>query len=187
MIDKYDDLLSQIAAAKGRDLPALVCSKLNELFDTMGYNTARSIVRQLTLMDSIPNNIIGYIERYWIDIKNEQDKRLEQKEGWEAKENCIDTDEAHWLAEVLNEVNVWHEIGLSKKNQFGCTTPMSIEEYIKNGMPQSWSPIIDHFLQGAAKPYKIEIGGDKGALAKYFKQYYETLFESRKNRTKKIC
>lgn len=167
----YEKLINELAAAKGRDFPVMIVEALTELFTDMGPKQAKRIVNEITLSDSAPSNIVGAVKRRWIEEKRLRDEKLEQREKWnaESKEACSKEEWKHFF-HFLHLLSEAHRMRLVKTNEFGVTTPLSIDDYVSVGRPETWSPILDHFLIGYETAYKLDLS-KPGAVKEFLERY----------------
>lgn len=175
--DFITNALSRIVIARGRELPELHANKLAEIFSVIGMVKTKIVADRIEGLSSIPQNIIGEVNKIIADIRAEEQER----EAWKAaRRDNLGTDPEHEQIGIFNtELMTWHRSGLVQKNPEGITVPMSVEEYIKAGRPKTWSPIIDHWMQGYEVAYKLDLQTE-GALLDYLMRYNRTLQDRRK-------
>jgi hypothetical protein len=173
----FDKLLSDLAAAKGRDLPQVISVAIEDMFSEMGYSLAKRIVDDITTTDHCPSNIVGAIRRRWIDEKARRAEELSRKQKWEAesKEACS-TEEWQTFWEICHMILTLHQQKRVAYNHDGVTTGLSIDEWVDVGRPLSWSPALDHFLQGYERAYKLDMQ-KPGAVVDYLKKYKDLLHQ----------
>jgi hypothetical protein len=82
---------------------------------------------------------------------------------------------------ITNEVLIWHKTGMVKTNRDGCR-PMDIDEYIQAGQPDTWSPILTHFMRGYAPVYRQNMDNPK-AREDFLGNYLNTLVSNRSKRS----
>ncbi len=177
----YDELISELAAARGRDLPEIVCNNLRTLFDDMGKQNAKNIVGQLILSDNLPQNLYGAVKARWIEIKANNDRNTLMRENWPTDDECATPAEWSTFFAIVGEIMKWHQSGLVKYNRDGVTAGLSIDDWKRVNRPQSWSPIVDHLLSGFEQAYKLDMSR-KGALFDFLKQYQQKLEETKAER-----
>lgn len=176
--DWKKELLSEIVIMRGRELPLITATGLEKIFETCGERTARTAVRRLNDRDTIPNNIVGVMQREISLIEAEKRERDEWKTH---SDDAGTSDDCHAMMEFLTEILLWHSLGLVEKNPMGISIPMSIDEYAAAGRPITWSPIVDHWLGGFERAYN-EDKVMPGALLDFLMRYNLTLKNARKER-----
>lgn len=77
-----------------------------------------------------------------------------------------------------SELEYWHKNGLVERNENGSTVPMDIDTFIRAGRPQTWSPILDHWLIGFEAAYKADMQ-QEGKLLDYLIRYNIQLKQKR--------
>lgn len=91
-------------------------------------------------------------------------------------------EELLWFFKCLDEIGIWHNQKLMKFNPAGCV-PMSMDEWMQAGQPETWSELFTHMQRGAVRAYRASLGTDPGALGRFYKDFYNTLVDSRRERT----
>jgi hypothetical protein len=179
-VDWKTNLIAQIVVLRGRELPTIQDEGLRSIFDSSGKSVALQAVKRLSDMPTLPSNIIGAIKREISGIEGE----IRERQEWRLKSRdaATSTKECQELMAFLQELSIWHQIGLVERNDNGISIPMSIDEYIYAGRPKTWSPIIDHWLQGFEAAYRLE-QEKPGALIDFYKGYTKNLIEERRKRT----
>jgi hypothetical protein len=80
---------------------------------------------------------------------------------------------------VLMEIKRWHDLKLVKYSGVNCK-PMDLDEWNNAGRPQSWSPILDHFMSGL---YENRFH----TFESFCREYLKKLVEHRNARMKGVC
>jgi hypothetical protein len=77
---------------------------------------------------------------------------------------------------------LWHELKLVQSNPDGIMSALNIQEWKSAGCPKTWSPLLDHFLQGYLKIYTAS----PPALENYLNNYNKLLVEKRLSKQTKL-
>ena len=130
-------------------------------------------------MANLPSNIIGEIKK----IGGEIDGEAREATEWKTRhlEGIGNNRECEQISIFNNELILWHKTGLMNKNEIGSKVPMGIDEWIKANRPQTWSPILDHWLNGFEAAYKLDLQSE-GALLDYLIRYNTALIQKRKSK-----
>lgn len=181
-MDDWDKLFSELAAARGRDLPLPLTRQLATIFDEAGERNAKTIVNQLVSMDSLPTNLYGAVRSRWIEMKRNSEYETLRKDKWQS-ESSENTNAAEWTLywQIIEEIMLWHQCGLAETNKNAAPISYDIDEWLNAGKPKTWSPILDHFLDGYALGYKADLK-TPGSLTKYLEQYLQLIKETRVKR-----
>jgi hypothetical protein len=170
--------VNKIELMKGRDLPEETGRYLIEFFDKIGQYKTSAIVSQLKGYDTIPQNIIGCVEKMAAEINyNSEIDKYKMKD----RDDLGDPLSAGLFAEFMQEIFVWHKSGLVETNKDNPCDIMDIEQWATVNRPKTWSPIIDDWMKGYEAAYYLE-RQQKGAIANFLKSYNEKLKIEREKR-----
>ena len=176
---QYSEITDRIAAARGKDIPAGTLKEIFKLFDAIEdryrVKDCEQIASMIEAYENVPQNIFGLIKRIRDDLKYRRDQALEHNENWKADPANASGKEFSAFFAVLGEIFLWHELKLAEKNPDGLYAALDIQEWKSAGCPKTWSPILDHFLQGYAKIYTVA----PPALEEYLINYKKILVEKR--------
>jgi hypothetical protein len=164
------DALTKIELMRGRALPDIVAPELVKMFDGAGRYKTAAVLNRLRSYESIPQNIIGCCEKILWELNNQQ-----ETEGYKYKDrnDFGDKKTLESLAIFLVELEFWHKNGLAEYNHKGLTTGIDINQWIEAGRPKTWSPILDHWLNGFVKAHEEEKINPGAILA--FEMEYNTM------------
>lgn len=179
----YDSLINDLALARNRDFTDKQVTAIKETLSSIAWVEAVKIVKDLTRLPSLPQNIYGAILSRVEEFEYSKKKKLEFNEKWTADKDCMTANEFMWLFKIITEAQIWYHEGLVEKNPNGCTESMTVEQWIARGRPLTWSPVIDHLLKGSEVAYKATIGGNPKALEIFWAEFYSTLVTTRAKRT----
>lgn len=183
---QYSDYTDRIAAARGKDIPVTTIKEIFKLFDAIEDKYRIRDMEQITTMietyENVPSNIYGLIKRIRDDIKYRREKDFEKNGNWKADPTCATVEEVAAFFAVLNEIRLWHELNLAKRNPDGLKCSLNIQEWKSAGCPKTWSPLLDHFLQGYLKIYTAS----PPALENYLNNYNKLLVEKRLSKQTKL-
>ena len=181
--DIYIPLIEDLEAAQGRDMNEQTANKIVAALSKVEWKQANAIVKSLIRATNPPRNMYGAILDAVEEIYREQEKVIESRETWtSAAKDRLTSAEWEWNFKVLIEIMEWHKCGLVVKNEEHCE-PMDLDQWISADRPKTWSPVLDHYLQGSEAAYKRTIAGDTTALAQFAESYYKILVEQREKRT----
>jgi hypothetical protein len=183
---QYSDYTDRIAAVRGKDIPVTTIKEIFKLFDAIEDKYRIRDMEQITTMietyENVPSNIYGLIKRIRDDIKYRRDQALEHNENWKADPTCANSKEFAAFFAVLGEIMLWHELKLVQSNPDGIMSALNIQEWKSAGCPKTWSPLLDHFLQGYLKIYTAS----PPALENYLNNYNKLLVEKRLSKQTKL-
>lgn len=169
--------MREIAACLGKDLNTRTAESIQSLLVDMGWDNAKSVVKDLTHREHIPSNLYGTILGIWESRKVQQQQAHLWKQKWTADQDCATPGEWTAFWKVMGEILRWHQMGLVSSNPDGITTPLTADEYHKAKCPKSWSPIVDHFLTGYYPAMLADV------LEDYLTKYHAHLVEARLKKT----
>lgn len=166
---------------RGKDFVDMQAKGIAKKFDEIGKNDTWVIIRRLQAWPKIPDNISGAIDKEYGALKAER----REAGQWRMKKEGLGTSlECSEIGRFNDELTLWHRMGLADTNKNGSTVPMAIEEWIRAGRPATWSPVLDHWLQGFEVAYKQDLQVE-GSLLAFLARYNNMLVEQRKERLAK--
>lgn len=178
---QYEVAIERLGAARGKDIPQVTIKGIYRLFDEMQADDIDHIVRLVEKYENIPSNLYGLVDRLWSERKYWKDQKLNHAEDWKADPDNASGKEFSAFFAVLGEIFLWHTDKLVESNKEGTTVPMDIAEWKRAGCPKTWSPMVDHFLEGYLKMYTTSSESD--ILLNYMINYKNTLVSARIKRT----
>lgn len=178
---QYDEAIERLGAARGKDIPQVTIKGIYRLFDEMEAKDIEHIVKLVEKYENIPANMYGLIDRLWSERKYWKDQKLNNVDDWKADPDNASGKEFSAFFAVLGEIFLWHTEKLVAINPDGITFPMAINEWKVHGCPKTWSPIVDHFLEGYLKVYTASSQSD--ILLNYMINYKNNLVNKRIKRT----
>ena len=170
--------VNKIELMRGRDLPEMVTHYLVDYFGKIGEIKTNCVVAELKMLDNIPSNIIGAVERY---AQKAQYHNEAQQYKPKDRNDLGDKESAGLIAEFLGEVLLWHELNLVDVNTDNPCGVMDIEQWVSIDRPKSWSPIIDDWLKGFESAYYLE-KSQPGAISKFMRAYIDKIKSERTKR-----
>lgn len=174
--DDFDGLLREISYCKATGIASGTANAIKELLKEMGWDNAFKAVKQLTSRDSLPSNIYGALQGIYREIKTAAESEHLWKNSWKSDPDCTTPQEWAAFWGFMTELMLWHRLKLVQSNPNGVTTPADIITYKRAGMPKTWSPILDHFLEGFYSAWKGDF------LEKYMIEYRDRLSGLRKQK-----
>ena len=175
-----DELIKKINTYRGREITALQASACHEIFEVMDEYDSRRVVRMLSAVEIFPNNIVGWLEQHQREIQ-------EQKQPKEYKKGFVDSGspaEVSEYAKFLNELLLWHTLGLVKSNPDANPDIRDLDSYLAAGRPPTWSPILDDHMR-KYEAALAENARQPGYLLSFLQTYNLTLKTEREKRTAK--
>jgi hypothetical protein len=176
-------LIDKLVMARGRKIGNETVEGILDQFESIGEVTARKIIKEICLLDNLPTNIYGAIEKKY----NEIGQLKKDSENW--KFNHRDDSEADkYPADIMSlwafieEHMAWHREGLL--DEIYQATVMDIDEWIKKGRPILCCKLHDTWMKGFESAYKKElVDPESNAIEIYTRSYTDKLKEVRLSRT----
>jgi hypothetical protein len=91
--------------------------------------------------------------------------------------------------ECMAEIQRWHrekveaDFGDGKKaveyNPKPWAASTSYEDWLREGKPHTWSPLLDHMLTACEPHYRASMGKDRQSMARYYETFCGMLVRRR--------
>ena len=176
-------LIGKLTMARGRKISAETTEGILDQFESIGEVMARKIVKEICLLDNLPTNLYGAIEKKY----NEIEQLRKDSESWKFnKRNDSEADkypaDIRSLWEFIEEHMTWHREGLVDEQY--QSTPMDIDEWIKKDSPVLCCKLHNTWMKGFELAYKQELcNPESNAIEKYTRSYTAKLKEVCLSRT----
>jgi hypothetical protein len=174
-------LIDKLTMARGRKIATDTVEGILDLFETIKEVTARKVVKEICLLDNLPTNIYGAIEKKYNELeqlrKDSENWKFNHRDDCEADKYPADIKS---LWDFIEEHMIWHQTGLI--TEIYTAEPMDIDEWIKRGRPILCCKLHDSWMHGFEDAYKKELcNPESGAIEKFTKEYTEKLKQYRIN------
>jgi hypothetical protein len=184
----FGGLVSEIAAARERNISGTTYDKIMNVFEEMGWFAAKRITNMLVKSDRIPGNLYGYICSQWNEIKfrNEQIRLSQTK--WQADAGCATPKQWSLWMELTGEVMLWHKLRLVTNNKdYVVSANIDYEQWLAmpNQNNKTWSPILDYVFESMAEPYTKRLSMPE-FYTEYLIRMLDMLKTDRKKRTESM-
>lgn len=175
-MNNYDELVKKIVVAREKELPEATFEEIIRELKTVPWQTAKSIVDNLCLRESMPRNVYGVIVGEIRDYNRKYQKRQLESEQWKAEKNCVTVPEWRVFWRCMAEIMWWHRLKMvNLQSPVLDTTQPDFEERFDSAwqagsFPKTKSDLIDNFLAGYHRAYMQDIE-KPGALQEYMSQW----------------
>lgn len=173
-LPEFTRLMEKIIMNAGRNIPEKIEEGIRKLLiaESVPVQHCRKVVTALSQRENLPTNLYGLIDSLLMSYKRDDDKQLESRESWSISENdmCAPGEfSLYW--EIHKEIMLWHKIGLVQTNHDSiCFSanyiPQNIDEWVANPI-KTWSPLLDHYLEGLGKVTNLDWPHRKAFYEKY--------------------
>lgn len=156
---------------RGRELIEMVKNYLIGFFEKIGEPKTRTIINKLKQYETIPQNIVGCIEKLNGEIRNTFEAQQYKPKN---RDDLGDPETAGLFGEMMAIIFSLHKGGVAQYNHDNPCGIMDLDEWIIMGRPESWSPLIDTWLLGYEAACISETS-QHGAVKKYMRCFVDNL------------
>lgn len=162
------ELIKEVQIIAGKKLTPDQFDRLVEGIGKIDWNKACQIVRDFERMERFPSNIYGIVANRIEDQFRSERQGSYKAELWKAIDaDCASSVEWRLFFAITAEIMLWHRAGLAERNPNGTSVPMTSDEWMQQGCPATWSPLLDHFLSGLVKVNNFSTEKREAFLAEY--------------------
>jgi hypothetical protein len=100
----YQGLVKELQTVRGKDFTPTQAESLIASFQTIEWGAACWIVKNITRLTNLPNNLYGLVLDRIDQQKYTENKRLEQKTTWKSEEKCLSPEEFALTMNIIGKI-----------------------------------------------------------------------------------
>jgi hypothetical protein len=181
----FDALMREIVMARGYELKTLMAEGILSFLKEIGWESAKTIVIDLTRRESMPSNILGTLKVMW----GERKTVLKDYHEWEDRKTAVDEEyvasgELSSFQRALAEAVPYHGRMVVSYSPNGELAFATIAKWEAAGQPKHWGSPSDYICANPRymNAYDRSVRLRDDSLKRYYDDYYDALVAYREKR-----
>jgi hypothetical protein len=157
-INKYDynALVEELQTTRGKDFSITQAESLISSLKNINWSAAFWIVKSMTRLPNLPNNLYGLVLDRIDQQKYEETKRLENRKSWDTQEGCLSPEEFYIGMMCLSKI-AQMDNRRERFEKFATACEYAIDQKKLLSFLKSTSHLAENYLQSSFEQKKESV------------------------------